>query len=103
MTGKAFRQAVKKHPDLVLVEVRGTFITIGNKKKYATHTFPFSEIMKHPWEEWLALFMGLRGSRLMIQLSRVVGYYSRVDNWNRSKQAELKDRHGGDYALAEPA
>lgn len=31
--------------------------------------------------------------------SRVVGYYSRVSNWNRSKHAELRDRHRGRYGL----
>jgi ribonucleoside-triphosphate reductase (formate) len=29
----------------------------------------------------------------------VVGYFSRVDNWNRSKHGELADRHAGDYVL----
>ncbi len=38
-------------------------------------------------------FLGLR------HITRIVGYYSNVQNWNRSKLAELRDRHGGDYAL----
>ena len=32
-------------------------------------------------------------------ISRVVGYYSRVDNWNQSKIGELKDRQRGDYRV----
>ncbi len=32
-------------------------------------------------------------------VTRIVGYYSRVNNWNKSKLGELKDRHGGNYAL----
>lgn len=32
-------------------------------------------------------------------MSRVVGYYSIIENWNESKQAELKDRQKGDYKL----
>jgi ribonucleoside-triphosphate reductase len=32
-------------------------------------------------------------------LTRIVGYFSRVDNWNGSKQGELKDRHKGDYSI----
>jgi len=32
-------------------------------------------------------------------ISRVVGYYSRIDNWNRSKIGELKDRQRGDYRV----
>lgn len=32
-------------------------------------------------------------------MTRVVGYYSRVENWNKSKVGELKDRHRGNYGL----
>lgn len=31
-------------------------------------------------------------------ISRVVGYFSRLDNWNASKVAEFKDRQKGNYA-----
>ncbi|MDP6439710.1 MAG: anaerobic ribonucleoside-triphosphate reductase, partial [Candidatus Brocadiia bacterium] len=30
-------------------------------------------------------------------LTRIVGYFSRVDNWNKSKLGELEDRHRGRY------
>jgi len=36
-------------------------------------------------------------------ITRIVGYYSRISNWNRSKVGELKDRHRGDYRVIEPA
>ena len=32
-------------------------------------------------------------------VTRVVGYYSRINNWNLSKLGELKDRRIGDYAV----
>lgn len=41
------------------------------------------------------------GSSNVYGMSRVVGYYSIIENWNGSKQAELKDRQKGDYKLAE--
>lgn len=34
-------------------------------------------------------------------ITRIVGYYSRINNWNRSKKAELADRHMGNYKLAD--
>jgi hypothetical protein len=34
-------------------------------------------------------------------ITRIVGYYSRVNNWNRSKKVELADRHKGSYKLSE--
>jgi len=33
-------------------------------------------------------------------MTRIVGYFSRVDNWNKSKIGELKDRRRGRYTLS---
>ncbi|MBM4045627.1 MAG: anaerobic ribonucleoside-triphosphate reductase [Planctomycetes bacterium] len=33
-------------------------------------------------------------------VTRIVGYFSRVNNWNKSKLGELADRHRGNYKLA---
>ncbi len=32
-------------------------------------------------------------------VTRIVGYYSRVQNWNKSKIGELHDRHMGRYSV----
>lgn len=32
-------------------------------------------------------------------MSRVVGYFSRVDNWQASKKAEFKKRQKGNYTV----
>lgn len=34
-------------------------------------------------------------------MSRVVGYYSIIENWNDSKKAELSDRQKGSYRLSD--
>ena len=39
----------------------------------------------------------------MTHVTRIVGYYSQLQNWNRSKLAELRDRHKGDYSVPEVA
>jgi len=39
------------------------------------------------------------GSADVYGITRIVGYYSRVQNWNRSKLGELADRHGGRYGV----
>ena len=33
-------------------------------------------------------------------MTRIVGYFSRVNNWNKSKLGELKDRQKGQYKIA---
>jgi len=37
------------------------------------------------------------GSANVIGISRVVGYYSVIENWNKGKIGELKDRQKGKY------
>ena len=41
------------------------------------------------------------GSENTFGMSRVVGYYSIIENWNSSKQAEFKDRQKGFYKFDE--
>ncbi len=39
------------------------------------------------------------GSTNVYGMSRVVGYYSKIENWNKSKKAEFKDRQKGNYTV----
>ncbi|NHJ05137.1 MAG: hypothetical protein EAX90_09950 [Candidatus Heimdallarchaeota archaeon] len=41
------------------------------------------------------------GSDNVYGISRVVGYFSVIDNWNASKKAELKRRQKGNYRFNE--
>ena len=43
---------------------------------------------------------GFCGSADVYGVTRIVGYFSRISNWNKSKLGELKDRHRGNYAVA---
>jgi len=40
------------------------------------------------------------GSKDVYGITRIVGYYSRINNWNKSKLGELKDRRRGLYTVA---
>ena len=63
----------------------------GNKYKVLTDS-----ILKY---DWLNIKRVLDGGDAIIldQITRIVGYYSKVSNWNKSKIGELKDRRNGDY------
>lgn len=39
------------------------------------------------------------GSKDVDGITRIVGYFSKVSNWNKSKLGELEDRHKGDYSV----
>jgi len=64
---------------------------------------PIAEIGKHRWEDLEAVFLGKREANIMRHVTRIVGYYSELRNWNASKLAELDDRHAGQYGVPEPA
>ncbi len=40
------------------------------------------------------------GSEDIHGLTRIVGYFSQVNDWNKSKKGELKDRHEGNYSVS---
>ena len=42
---------------------------------------------------------GYCGSANVYGVSRVVGYYSKINNWNKSKLAEFRSRQKGNYKL----
>jgi ribonucleoside-triphosphate reductase len=39
------------------------------------------------------------GSKDVYGVTRIVGYYSKITNWNKNKIGELKDRHSGNYKV----
>ena len=52
-----------------------------------------------PAMKWGAVYSYLVAGRDVHHITRIVGYYSRVQNWNPSKLGELKGRHAGSYGV----
>ncbi len=52
-----------------------------------------------PGLRWPQIYRAVIGGRHVIHVTRVVGYYSKVENWNPSKKSELADRKKGDYSI----
>ncbi len=50
-------------------------------------------------QEFLKVILNDRASIVLNGITRIVGYYSRVNNWNKSKVGELRDRANGRYGL----
>jgi ribonucleoside-triphosphate reductase len=53
----------------------------------------------HQWTTGLQEQCGHCRSDDVYGITRIVGYFSRISNWNKSKLGELKDRHRGDYLV----
>ena len=52
-----------------------------------------------PEADWDKVFTYVVNGRNVDHVSRVVGYFSKVHNWNPSKHGELKDRQAGKYGI----
>lgn len=59
-------------------------------------------ILKNTLDELLPILKGEEEPEKLYYRSRIVGYFSRINNWNTSKLGELKDRHKGHYSPSEP-
>ena len=102
----AFYRSVEEHPELkgVSIEVddknEGSFAVEHLRSKLVT-VIPSAAVEAAEWDVLEEVLTCKREPQVLYHMTRVVGYYSRVQNWNNSKIGELKDRHAGDYALAE--
>ncbi len=107
MRGREFYEKVMSHEKVEWLGVREgrspgeDEALVCHTETGVKHAVAVSSILEHSWAELEAVLTGKREAHLMIHLTRIVGYYSRVQNWNRSKLAELRDRHAGAYSVRE--
>ena len=90
LRGVDLRQGDTPAEDTVVVE--------DIESSYKT-TFAVPVILELPWEELRALATGEKDIAPLYHVTRVCGYFSRVENFNPSKIGELKDRRKGNYAI----
>ncbi len=77
-------------------------IKVLNHQMKTAYCITLEAILKQePGDVIEALETGVRDK--LYGITRIVGYYSRTSNWNKSKLGELKDRHRGDYSVRKVA
>jgi hypothetical protein len=97
MTSRGFYQFVDDHPKLEWWgAVEGAARVRCNETGHFFE-FPFKTIQEEDQDVLEAIALGQRPARIMTHVTRIVGYYSQLHNWNPSKIAELHDRHKGNY------
>ncbi len=99
MTLDDFFDAVEQHPDLEGVGVEGTALLVGYKPRCVKTRLEAQAVRDYSWEELEPVLTGKKEAHQLNHVTRVVGYFSRIENWNKSRQGELKDRHNGNYAI----
>lgn len=100
-----FFNAVEKHEELegVGIDQETGILTVKYLPSSVCTNLPADAIADDTvsWDTLEDILTLKREPHILYHMTRVVGYYSRTENWNPSKLGELKDRHSGDYALAE--
>ena len=90
LEGVGIQQCRGKQPGVVVRHVTSGLLT----------RIPVAAIEAADWKMLEDVLIGRREPQVLQHMTRVVGYFSRIENWNKSKIGELKDRHKGDYAIA---
>jgi hypothetical protein len=109
MDGADFLRSVQAHPQLSpgrgprddrIYIVAYPFLGNSNEPdvKIGWELEP-ATIREHPWQTLEDVMLGRRRPEVMSHVTRIVGYYSQLRGWNRSKLAELRDRHKGNYRV----
>lgn len=104
-----FYDRIEAHQDLTGVgidtpEAHTPCVLIQHKPSGMVTRLPVAALEKADWSAIEEVLTCQREPQALQHMTRVVGYYSRVENWNKSKIGELKDRHKGNYAVeAQPA
>lgn len=84
------------------IEFEEDVLKVLNHKMQTAYYISLKAIMKQKLGDVIeALETGVREK--LYSVTRIVGYYSRVSNWNKSKLGELNDRHRGDYSVRKVA
>ncbi len=60
---------------------------------------PISEVVEKPLDQLMDVLELKRKDIVLEGVTRIVGYYSRTHNWNKSKVGELRDRAQRNYNL----
>ena len=98
-----FFSAVEADPVLVgvAIEMDEMKIVVGCRGRDDVVVFNVDVVLAEPWPTLRGLATGQRQIAPCYHVSRIVGYYSRIENWNPSKIGELRDRRNGNYTIPE--
>ena len=101
-----FYDRVNDHPRLDIIDiVKGNkplddyFIVKDNQGEGKFKVMAVA-VAQNEWDVLEDILTGQRQPLVLEHMTRIVGYYSKVKNWNRSKLGELRDRQAGNYSIS---
>ena len=95
-----FMESVNANAELkgIAIDNEKGFVIEHIRSKVCT-VVPFSEVEKLDWMTLEDVLMMRQSAQPLYHMTRVVGYFSRTENFNISKLGELKDRQKGNYKI----
>lgn len=105
MNGLDFFKRVDEHKDLEWLGCRGgsslaeAFVFVVYLPTRRRFRIPLRTVLDDDWKLLESILTEKRPIRVLHQMTRIVGYYSVLHNWNRSKLAENIDRDNGTYGV----
>ncbi|MFH1715277.1 MAG: hypothetical protein ABH857_03675 [Elusimicrobiota bacterium] len=98
MSSNDFLEKVNSAEDLeIKQEFKDSYI-IYNKTRDEKYRINKSSIDASDWENIYSVMRG-REPQVLDGITRIVGYFSKTSNWNKSKLGELRDRRKGNYNI----
>jgi hypothetical protein len=94
-----FISSVDNHPNLEGVGRDDECVVVKHKLSGIKTKIPLSVIESVSWDDLEQIMTEKRSPHTLHHVSRIVGYFSTIENWNQSKKGELAYRHAGDYAV----
>ncbi len=101
-----FYEMIEQHPELeglgvdAACENHQPGVIVKYTKSGLMTRLPVAAVEAVEWDILEDVLTGKREPQVLQHMTRVVGYFSRVENWNKSKVGELKDRQKGNYGIA---
>lgn len=75
-------------------------LIVLNTKDNQKYKVLIDSIYKYDWSNLKRVLDGGE-TQVLDHLTRIVGYFSKTSNWNKSKLGELEDRRRGNYRITE--
>lgn len=97
MTFDGFYKTVEEHDSLEGIEITEGGFSVRHIDTDIVTFVPVEVIEESEWERIEPVLTLEQEGEALKYMTRVVGYYSSVSNWNESKLGELEDRKKGMY------
>ncbi len=94
-----FESRIEGTIDLEIVENMKEGYLIRNNTTEVEYTALKGAILGNNEAVVFDILEGKREPRILRHVSRIVGYFSQIGNWNKSKLGELRARRAGNYAI----